>query len=121
MQYMKHYIIIDYRIRFILILLHKLLPLNLAHEFAIIHDWTNVRQLGLPVLHLSHLRANKLSSLQILVPIDLKVGVMTKEFLVFLGGRKSITLLFVEPLHLIHLTINCILSLYSFEVKDYCE
>jgi hypothetical protein len=30
---------------------------------------------------------------------------MTEELLVILGGGKAIALLFVEPLHLIHLTI----------------
>jgi hypothetical protein len=31
--------------------------------------------------------------------------VMAEELFILLGGGKAITLLFVEPLHLIHLTI----------------
>ena len=85
------------------ILLDKLLTLNLAHELSIGHGRTNVRELRLAIFHLANLSQDKLSALQILVPIYFEIGMMTEELFLCLGGSKAIPLLFVEPLHLIHL------------------
>jgi len=93
-------------------LLHELGTLDLAHQKPLVHRSTDVGELGFAIRHGGHICTDELTSLQILVSVDLQVGMMTEELLVLLGGGKAIALLFVKPLHLIHPVLYTIGNLY---------